>query len=144
MSQRNIDIWEDLQPGVPALTVFPVRNSTGALDHHRAVSDEHLARLGAFLTPPVLTNMDVGETRPVTLTVVPPAGLLGSREPIVDVEARSEGGQGPLIGGFRKLDMPPVPLHRLKDPPYAETEISVNPYPTLPGEPTRSALTCAT
>jgi hypothetical protein len=42
-----------------------------------------------------------------------------------------------LIGGFRKLTMPPVLLHRLKDPSYAETEISIDPYPTLPGEPTQ-------
>ena len=137
VSQRNMDIWEDLQPRVPALTVFPVRNSTGALATIELSPTNILPGWGAFLTPPVLTNMGAGETRPVTLTVVPPAGPLGSRQPIVDVEARSGGGQGPLIGGFRKLDMPPVPLHRLKDPPYAETEISVNPYPTLPGEPTQ-------
>jgi hypothetical protein len=138
VSQRNIDIWEDLQPGVPALTVFPVRNSTGAPTTIELSPTNILSGWVAFLTPPVLTVMGVDETRQVTLTVVPPQGaVLGSQQPIVDVEARSDGGLGPLIGGFRKLDMPPVPLHRLKDPPYAETEISVNPYPTLPGEPTQ-------
>jgi hypothetical protein len=137
-SQRNIDIWEALKPDVPALTVFPVQNTTGLRTDIQLVPTHTMPGWQAFLDPPLLSNMGVNETRQVTLTVVPPrTGLLGSREPIVDVEARSAGGQGPVIGGFRKLDMPPVPLHRLKDPPYAETEISVNPYPTLPGEPTK-------
>ncbi len=137
-SQRNIDIWEVLTPGQPAHTVFPVRNSTGAITTIELSPTRILSGWAAYLTPPVLADMGVGESRPVTLTVVPPPGkLLGSREPIVDVEARSEGGQGPLIGGFRKLDMPPVPLHRLKDPPYAESEISIDPYPSLPGEPVK-------
>ena len=42
-----------------------------------------------------------------------------------------------LIGGFRKLDWPPVALHRMQDPPYAESEITIEPYPPLAGEPTR-------
>ena len=47
-------------------------------------------------------------------------------------------GQGPqLIGGFRKLDWPPVILHRARDPIYAESEITIEPYPPLAGEPTR-------
>jgi hypothetical protein len=137
-SQRNIDIWEYLHPGIPADTVFPVQNSTGARTTIELSPTNIMPGWVAFFTPPVLTDMGVDETRPVTLTVVPPQGvLLGSREPIVDVEARSDGGAGPLIGGFRKLDWPPVPLHRMQDPPYAESEITIEPYPPLAGEPTR-------
>ena len=43
---------------------------------------------------------------------------------------------GNLIGGFRKTFRPPVALHPFPDPPYAEREITVNPYPPLAGEPT--------
>jgi hypothetical protein len=53
--------------------------------------------------------------------------------PVVDVEAYVE---GELIGGFRKFFRPPVLLHRFPDPPYAEREISIHPYPPLAGEPT--------
>ena len=135
VSQRNIDVWEALVPGEPAYTVFPVRNPGPDTDviRMRLLNIRH----GWFVTvTPESLTLGANGTGPVTLTVVPPVGPpLGSREPIVDVEALT--GQGALIGGFRKLDMPPVPLHRPKDPPYAETEISVYPYPTLPGEPTK-------
>lgn len=132
-SQRNLDVWEVLTPGVPAETVFPVRNPGPTTDRIQLQLLNLRPGWTAFLTPQELT-LDAGESRSVTLTVVPPQGaLLGSREPIVDVEARN--GQNALIGGFRKLDTPPVPLHRLSDPPYAESEISIEPYPPLPGEP---------
>ncbi|MFC2038054.1 hypothetical protein ACFLYD_08900, partial [Chloroflexota bacterium] len=41
-----------------------------------------------------------------------------------------------LIGGFRKVFRPPIKLHPFPDPPYAEREITVHPYPPLAGEPT--------
>ena len=53
--------------------------------------------------------------------------------PVVDVEAFA--GQT-LIGGFRKIYRPPVPIHVPRDPVYAESEIFVDPYPTLAGLPT--------
>ncbi len=51
----------------------------------------------------------------------------------MDIEAYAE---GRLIGGFRKIFRPPVPLHPFPDPPYAEREITVTPYPPRAGEPT--------
>jgi hypothetical protein len=77
--------------------------------------------------------MGPDEVRPVTLTVMPPPDLPPDGTPIVDVEAFVE---QELIGGFRKVFRPPVPLHRYPDPFYAEREISVHPYPPLAGEPT--------
>ena len=41
-----------------------------------------------------------------------------------------------LLGGFRKLFRPPIPIHHPDDPPYAEREISIEPYPPRAGEPT--------
>ena len=34
-----------------------------------------------------------------------------------------------LLGGFRKLDIPPIPLHKPHERTYAESEISIDPYP---------------
>ena len=42
---------------------------------------------------------------------------------------------GELIGGIRKIAKPPIPLHKPQDRPYAETEISVTPYPLVAGQP---------
>lgn len=133
LSQRNLDVWELLVAGEPAETVFPVRNPGTATDTIQLQLRNLRAGWTAIVTPQELT-LAGGESRLVTLTVTPPRGeLLGSRETIVDVEAYNS--QGLPIGGFRKLDTPPVPLHRLFDPPYAESEISIEPYPPLPNEP---------
>jgi hypothetical protein len=70
----------------------------------------------------------------VTLTVTPPDDAqLGTGAPIVDVEAFVD---GELIGGFRKLDIPPIPVHKPHEPTYAESEIHVAPYPPQAGQPT--------
>ena len=68
----------------------------------------------------------------MTLTVIPPAELPEDGTPIVDVEAFVK---GELIGGFRKIYRPPVPIHRPKDPIYAESEIFIHPYPPRAHEP---------
>ena len=50
--------------------------------------------------------------------------------PVVDVEAYIG---RELIGGFRKLFHPPVPVHPPEDPVYAESEIFIDPYPVQHG-----------
>jgi hypothetical protein len=139
ISQRNIDIWETLLPGVPALTEFQVMNPlTEALPIHLELKRNPVrADWGMSLLP---TDFDLspGQSLLATLVVTPPLGVkLGTRDVIADVEATALTGQGPqLIGGFRKLDWPPVILHRARDPIYAESEITIDPYPPLAGEPT--------
>ncbi|MCP4590093.1 MAG: hypothetical protein GY842_05065, partial [bacterium] len=83
------------------------------------------------LDPDVLYDMAPGEVQTVTLTVTPPNDLPEDGDPIVDVEAFVD---GKLLGGFRKIFRPPVPIHRPKDPQYAESEIGVDPYPVIPGQ----------
>jgi hypothetical protein len=56
---------------------------------------------------------------------------LGSGEPVVDIEAYVE---GELLGGFRKMDIPPVPIHKPHEKGYAESEIVIDPYPPQQGE----------
>ena len=76
-----------------------------------------------------------GESVSVTLTVTPPNDAeLGTGDPIVDVEAYVG---GEMIGGFRKLDRPPVPLHKPNEKEYAESEILVEPYPPRRGVSTQ-------
>jgi hypothetical protein len=132
-SQRNIDVDEPLEPNIAHPRVFPVRNPG---DGHVTITMgliPHLRDWGLEISPDVLTRMLPGEVRPVTLTVTPLTDLPPDGTPIVDVQAFVE---GELIGGFRKLFRPAVPIHRPGDPIYAESEIFVHPYPPRAREPT--------
>jgi hypothetical protein len=76
-----------------------------------------------------------GKSYTVTLTVTASLDApLGTGDPIVDVEAYVG---GELLGGFRKLDVPPVSVHKPHEKKYAETEIIVEPYPPQEGEETK-------
>jgi hypothetical protein len=80
-------------------------------------------------------EVDSDEPVSVTLTVIPSeTARLGTGEPIVDVEAFVE---GELLGGFRKLDVPPIPLHKPHEKNYAETELRIIPDPPRLGQPAR-------
>ncbi len=65
-----------------------------------------------------------------SMAVTPPANLPPDGDVIADVEAFVE---GELIGGFRKLDRPPVPIHKPHEKGYAESEIIIEPYPSQVG-----------
>jgi hypothetical protein len=127
-SQRNIDVGEPLEPGKGHSLVFEVRNP---FDHSVTVTlglIPHRPGWGLELFPDTLPDVMPGVVRPVTLTVTPPPGAqLGTGEPIVDVEAFAEGA---LLGGFRKMDFPPVPIHKPHEKGYAESEISTVVYNT--------------
>jgi hypothetical protein len=135
-SQRNIDVNEPLQPGVAHEMTFPVGNPLPQSATITLGIIPHLPDWVIKLSQDVLPDMASGEVRPVTLTVTPPAGqpLPPDLTPIVDVEAYAN---SMLIGGFRKVFRPPIPLHPFPDPVYAEREITVDPYPTLAGQPTQ-------
>ncbi|NTU64514.1 MAG: hypothetical protein HGB05_14225, partial [Chloroflexi bacterium] len=139
ISQRNIDIWEKLQPGVPAVTVFPVMNPlTVPVPIHLELKPNPTRSGWGMSLFPRDFDLPPGQQMMATLVVTPPfSAKLGTRDVIADVEAYAPGQPPLLIGGFRKLDWPPVPLHRMQDPPYAESEITIEPYPPLAGEPTR-------
>ena len=136
-SQRNIDVGEPLEPLTPHARVFLVGNPMEQAITITLGLVPHLPGWGFELSQDVLPKLQPGETKLVTLTVTPPADLPPDDTPIVDVEAYAD---GTLIGGFRKIYRPPVPIHRPKDPIYAESEIGVDPYPVIPGEPTRLSV----
>jgi hypothetical protein len=133
-SQRNVDVAEVLVPGEPDSVVFRVGNPLTERVTVTLGVITHLPGWEVELSPDQLPNMGPGETRPVTLTVVPPDELPDDGDVVVEVEAYAK---GRLIGGFRKAFRPPVPIHRPKDPVYAESEIFVDPYPVIPGVPTK-------
>jgi hypothetical protein len=134
-SQRVMDVSEVLLPGTVSRLHFPVHNPFGQpvtidLPLHPLLEGWMMS-----MDPPILTNMQPFETRPVTLTIdIPPdSPMPPDGSPVADVEAYvgSE-----LIGGLRKIYRPPVPIHQPGDPIYAESEITVNPYPPQEREPT--------
>ena len=91
ISQRNIDIWERLQPGVPAITEFMVMNPlTEPLPipiHLELKRNPLRPDWGMSLFP---TDFDLPPGQPLwaTLIVTPPLGAkLGTRDVIADVEA---------------------------------------------------------
>lgn len=134
ISQRNIDVGEPLEPNTPHARPFLVGNP---FQHPVTITlglIPHFPDWGLELSQDVLPNVLPGleNARTVVLTVTPPADLPVDGDPIVDVEAFVE---GELIGGFRKIFRPPVPVHRPRDPIYAESEIGVDPYPIVPGQP---------
>ncbi|MBN1873639.1 MAG: hypothetical protein JXA33_05375 [Anaerolineae bacterium] len=139
-SQRNIDVDEPLVLGQPHTLSFPVGNPFEHVVDIELGAISHLPGWEIQLEPRILSEVPPGERRVVSLTVVPPAGaaLPADGESIVDVEAYApnEAGEMVLIGGFRKIHRPSIPLHPFPDPPYAEREITLDPYPPRAGEPT--------
>jgi len=132
-SLRNIDAYEPLTPGTPHLTMFQVGNPMNFPATITLGTINHMIDWEVELTQYFFDNMQPGETRAVTLTVTPSDEFPPDGAPIVDIESFI---QGESIGGVRKLFRPPVVLHRLGEPPFAEQEITANPYPVRPGEPT--------
>jgi hypothetical protein len=132
-SQRNIDVGEPLRPDQPHTRIVEVRNPTPAVVTITLGLINHRPDWDVTITPTLLTNVPPGVVRQVTLTVQPPSweGLV-DEQPIADVEAYIN---GELIGGIRKIAKPPIPLHKPQDPPYAESEIGVRPYPLIAGQP---------
>jgi hypothetical protein len=74
------------------------------------------------------------EVREAALTVTPPNLVTLGSGCHIDVQGWI-GDQ--LIGGIRKLDVPPVQLPRDVNPPWMEPEISFVPNPPAPGQPAK-------
>jgi len=119
--------------------VFPVRNPNPFQVTIHLTATNMSSFFDILLQRLDLPDMQPGETRPMTLTVMPRPGLAPEDGTIIaDVEASFVNAQQEriLIGGIRKIYRPPIPIHRPGDPPYAEREISIEPYPPRAGEPT--------
>ena len=139
ISQRNLDVNEVLLPGVEMPLVFPVRNP----HPYPIVVTMTAQRVDSFFDVffDVLTfPLGPGEIRPVTAFVTRQPGSMPEPGTVIaDLEALYTADQQPLslLGGIRKEFHPPIPIHQPGDPPYAEREITINPYPPRAGEPTQ-------
>jgi hypothetical protein len=139
-SQRIIDVGEILLPNQPSPFGFAVSNPfTTPISVTMGVI-RYLPQWEVVFNPPQFV-LQAGATQPVEM-VVNPVQYPGDPEPhegeaVLDVEAYWQGnGENGLLGGFRKLFTPPIPIHPPQDPPYAESEISIIPYPPREREPT--------
>jgi uncharacterized repeat protein (TIGR01451 family) len=131
VTQRNIDVTENLQPGVEDKLEFPVRNPTITTATINLVVDNTCPGWVAWVDPAVLSNMAPGEVSSATLYVTPPSPALLGTACHIDVQGWI-GGQ--LIGGLRKLDVPQVHLPPDVNPPWEEPEISTIPDPLNAGQ----------
>ncbi len=133
-TQRNLDVTETLVAGQPDTLTFKVGNPTGAAANITLVVDNTCPGFTAVVAPPLLTNVGPNSTdiRDATLTVTPPDPVVLGSGCHIDVIGWI-GDQ--MIGGIRKLDVPPVHLPPNVDPPWLEPEISVIPDPLVLGQP---------
>ncbi len=125
---RNLDVTENLQPGVTDILPFKVGNPTAAVADVVLVVDNTCPGWTAVVSPTLLTGVLANDSdiRNAELTVtVPNPAVLGTGCH-VDVQGWIN---GHLIGGIRKLDVPPVHLTP-SNPPWLEQEIST--VPTVP------------
>jgi hypothetical protein len=132
-TQHNIDVTEDLQAGVTDTLNFKVRNNSSSTADIDLVVVNTCPGWSAIVSPTLLAGMVPGETRDAQLLVTPPNPATLGTACHIDVQGWI-GGQ--LIGGIRKLDVPPVHLPHDYQPPWEEPEISLDPNPPAVGQPT--------
>jgi len=110
-SQRNIDVMEDLKPGVPDVLNFKVGNPLGFATDVALEVDNTCPGFTAVVSPTLLSGMAPGEIRNATLTTTPPNPVLLGSGCHIDIKGYAVvgGSRIPLGSGIRKLDVPPIP-----------------------------------
>ena len=134
-TQSCIDNTEDFSTLVTNNLVFPVGNPTGSAADITLVVDNTCPGWAASITVPaggVLTSVGANDTviRSATLHVTRPTPATLGSGCHIDVQAWI-GSQ--LIGGIRKLDVPPVHLPSNITPSWEEPEIVFVPDPPVLG-----------
>lgn len=139
-SQRNLDVNEVLQPGKGSTFTIPVRNDSDASALIRMVVRNTCG--WNVVVDPAQFTLGGFQQQVVNVTVTPPAGAPLGTECTLDIEAwtvdRKTDMLVRLIGGIRKIDRPQIPLGPPGEPPYAEQELRINPYPLISGVPTQA------
>jgi uncharacterized repeat protein (TIGR01451 family) len=130
-TQRNLDVTEDLRPGVTDKLDFKVRNNSSSTANINLVVINTCPGWTAVVVPAVLTAMAPGEVRTAQLQVTPPNPAVLGTGCHIDVQAWIG---NVLIGGIRKLDVPPVQLPHA-EPSWMEKEIVFQPDPPVVGQP---------
>jgi hypothetical protein len=126
---RNLDVTEDLKPGVTDELTFSVANPHLVTETINLVVINTCPGWTASVTPTGIINAAPGNMYTSTLRVTPPDPATLGTGCHIDVQ----GWIGDeLIGGIRKLDVPPVNLPHA-DPPWLEQEITTIPTPPISG-----------
>jgi hypothetical protein len=135
-TQHNLDVTEDLQAGVTDTLTFKVGNPTAAPANIQLVVVNTCPGWTAVVSPTVLTAVlpNDGDIRSASLLVTPPNPAVFGSACHIDVQGWI-GDQ--LIGGIRKLDVPPVHLPPNVQPAWEEPETSVVPDPPTVGQPSQ-------
>jgi hypothetical protein len=130
-TQRNLDVTEDLRPNVENVLPFKVANPTTTTATIDLVVDNTCPGWTAWVTPTQLLAVAPfsADVRNAELHVIPPGG--GSLGTSCHIDVQGWIGDH-LIGGIRKLDVPPVHLPP-SNPPWLEREISTIPTPPVLG-----------
>ncbi len=140
VTQTNLDVTENLVAGVPDTLTFMVGNPTPNIADVLLVVDNTCPGWSATITNPaggVLPGMAPNEVREAALEVIPPNPVVLGSGCHIDVQGWIN---NTLIGGIRKLDVPPVHLPRDYQPSWEEPEISFNPDPPVVGSPTQYCI----
>jgi uncharacterized repeat protein (TIGR01451 family) len=132
VTQSCLDLNEDFHAGVSDDRTFTVRNDTSSSQTYTLVVDNVCPGWTAVVTPFTIDDLAAGGSRTATLTVTPPNPLTLGSGCHIDVQVWNG---TTMVGGFRKLDFPPVHLPPNILPPWEEPEITVNPDPPVAGSP---------
>jgi uncharacterized repeat protein (TIGR01451 family) len=140
VTQSNLDVTENLVAGVPDTLTFTVGNPTPSVADIQLVVDNTCPGWNAAITNPaggLLPSMAPNEVREAAMTVTPPNPVVLGSGCHIDVQGWIG---NTMIGGIRKLDVPPVHLPRDIIPPWEEPEISFNPNPPVVGSPNQFCI----
>ena len=137
VTQSCLDNIEDFSTGAANDLTFSVGNPTGTAADIALVVVNTCPGWSAVITNPstgVLTMVGANDTeiRSATLRVTPPSPATLGSGCHIDVQAWID---SQLIGGIRKLDVPPVHLPTHIRPPWEEPEIVFVPDPPKAGVP---------
>jgi uncharacterized repeat protein (TIGR01451 family) len=137
-SCRNLDVMEDLRPGVPDTLTFAVGNPTPFTTDVMLDVDNTCAGFTAVVSPSILAGMAPGEVRQAQLVTTPPNPVTLGSGCHIDVRGytRLGGRWQPMNEGIRKLDVPPVQIrHPSGIAPWLSPYISFREEPLRAGVP---------
>ena len=135
-TQRNLDVMEDLKPGVTDILTFTVGNPNTFSTTINLVVNNTCPGWMAVVSP-MSVSLAPGATAAVQLQTTPPNPIILGSGCHIDVQGwyiDPTTNQSVLLGGIRKLDVPPVQLPH-PDIPWEEKEITLNPNPPVTGQP---------
>ncbi len=142
-SQRNLDVAEALVPGQPTTFPVPVYNGQSYTATVQMMVLNLCPGWTATVSPTTFVLGPSGQQN-VLVTVTPPLTATLGSGCTIDVQAwevDATGGLVQFIGGIRKYDYPPVPPSQPGEPPFAEKEIRIHPYPLVAGQLTQLCAT---